>query len=132
MKKQHPIQPMELDECGVLRFKRNGIVRLLLDDGKYDLNTLSSMVQTGKLEKEDYVQLMQLIGYSWSGAGDLSCMPDEIIEAAHGMYYQDKKEEEARYSAALERIKHLEDEIKEIYYKAADAVGVGFHEAEDR
>ena len=36
-----PMQPIERDENGTIRFRMNKIVRLLLDTGVYDLNSLS-------------------------------------------------------------------------------------------
>lgn len=59
-KSQHPIQPLILDENGIIRFKSNKIIRLLLDDGKYDMNRLALI----DFSKEDREQFAQLIGYS--------------------------------------------------------------------
>jgi len=70
----HPIQPVYLAEGGVLRFKPNKIVRFLVDKGGYDLNKLATM----DFSAEDWEQLAQLIGYSISGAGDLSYMSDRV------------------------------------------------------
>lgn len=79
---RHPMQPIGFDDDGVIRFKQNGIVRMLLDDGPYDLNQLSLMVERGELRAEDYTQLMQLIGYSVSGFGELSSSPLSLVEQA--------------------------------------------------
>jgi hypothetical protein len=67
MKQKHPIQPIEWDKSGVVRFKRNDIVRFLLDAGPFDMNQLACMNFT----KDDRWQFAQLIGYSVSGIGDL-------------------------------------------------------------
>ena len=75
-KLQHPIQPLGLDEGGVLRFKENAIVRYLLDNGPHDMNHLA--VQ--KFSQEDREQFAQLIGYSRSGWSDLSYVRDETWE----------------------------------------------------
>lgn len=64
---QHPIQPTEIDEHGVRRFKANALVRYMVDTW-CDLNKLSIVNQRGVGTKEDYDQLLQLIGYSVSGA----------------------------------------------------------------
>ena len=40
---RHPIQPLELDGEGVLRFKRNAIVCYLLDNGGIDMNKLAML-----------------------------------------------------------------------------------------
>lgn len=70
---KHPTQPIEVDDGGVVRFKRNKVVEFMLDHpDKADLNTLSFQVQLGQLPEADYMQLMQLIGYSVSGYGDLA------------------------------------------------------------
>ncbi|KKW12847.1 MAG: hypothetical protein UY48_C0008G0022 [Candidatus Gottesmanbacteria bacterium GW2011_GWB1_49_7] len=64
---RHPIQPLEKDTHGVLRFKRNEVVCYLLDNGPFDLNQLAMMV----FSQEDREQFAQLIGYSLSGFNDL-------------------------------------------------------------
>jgi hypothetical protein len=74
----HPIQPLIRDEQGVLRFKRNAIVRYLLDCGPFDMNHLAMMDFTDK----DREQFAQLIGYSLSGFGELSYVSDETYEKA--------------------------------------------------
>lgn len=78
----HPIQPVVLDDRGTARFKENKIVRYLLDlctmKGICDLNQLAIM----GFPREDHEQLAQLIGYSVSGAGDLSYFSDEVYEFA--------------------------------------------------
>lgn len=76
--RKHPIQPLEKDKHGTTRFKANAIVRLLLDDGKYDMNRLAML----PFSDEDREQFAQLIGYSLSGFGDLSYVSDETYEKA--------------------------------------------------
>ncbi len=86
----HPMQPIGLDGYdgnehnpgGTARFKQNAIVRSLLDMGPYDLNKLTIMVAHGLFREEDYVQLMQLIGYSVCGFGELSSSPPEMVQRA--------------------------------------------------
>lgn len=77
-----PMQPIVLDEKGTPRFKGNEIIKHLFNTGKLDLNELTMLVHQGKLPKEDYVQITQLLGYSVSGWGDLSTSPPEMVEAA--------------------------------------------------
>lgn len=74
----HPMQPIILDEEGVVRFKSNKIVEFLLDAGPFDLNQLALM----PFDADDRMQLAQLIGYSVSGFGDLSYANDAAVEAA--------------------------------------------------
>lgn len=74
---QHPMQPIELVDS-VARFKENKIVRFLLDAGPFDLNQIRLM----NFSNDDYTHLMQLIGYSVSGYGDLSESPPEIVAEA--------------------------------------------------
>lgn len=38
---EQPMQPVELDDQGVIRFRSNAIVRHLLDHGGIDLNKLA-------------------------------------------------------------------------------------------
>ena len=74
----HPDQPIHLMDDGVARFRQNKIVRFLLDAGPFSLNSLDMM----PWDNEDYTQLMQLIGYSVSGYGDLSTSPKERVARA--------------------------------------------------
>jgi hypothetical protein len=75
---KHPMQPLVMDDHGVVRFKANKIVRALLDTGKLDMNDIASL----DFPTDDRVQFAQLIGYSVSGAGDLSYMPADLIAEA--------------------------------------------------
>ncbi len=82
---EHPMQPIGFDghanehsPQGQPRFKANKIVKFLLDSGPFDLNMLCSMPWS----KEDYTHLMQLIGYSVDGYGELSTSPDELVAKA--------------------------------------------------
>lgn len=76
-KKKHPRQPVVWDGK-VLRFKANEIVRFLLDAGPHDMNSLAHM----PFSKEDREQFAQLIGYSVSGAGNLSYMSRKLVAEA--------------------------------------------------
>jgi hypothetical protein len=79
---KHPRQPIVLDEHGTPRFKANAIVQWMLEQGRagcaFDLNTIAKQ----RFSREDMVQLAQLIGYSVSGFGELSYVPQEEIDAA--------------------------------------------------
>lgn len=75
---KHPIQPLDLDDHGTLRFKANAIVQHLLNHGGIDLNALAMM----NFSKEDREQFAQLIGYSLCGFGELSYVSDETYDAA--------------------------------------------------
>jgi len=55
---------------------------MLLDAGPFDLNKISNMNARGIFNDDDYTQLMQLIGYSISGYGELSTSPEDIVEKA--------------------------------------------------
>ena len=75
---KHPMQPIERDEQGTIRFRPNKIIRYLCDAGKIDLNALAIM----PFENDDMMQLMQLLGYSVSGFGDLSFADPEVVAEA--------------------------------------------------
>ena len=64
----HPMQPVEIDKKGVMRFKKNAIVEFLLEHGPFDMNDLACM----NFSDDDRVQFAQLIGYSVSGFANLS------------------------------------------------------------
>lgn len=74
----HPIQPLEKDKQGVLRFKENPIVRFLLDAGPFDMHQLALM----PFDDEDREQFAQLIGYSLSGFDGLYYVSDKTLERA--------------------------------------------------
>ena len=84
---RHPMQPLGLDEYGVLRFKPNRLVDALLEHGqKTGLGLNELRVRFGTREyKEDHVQLAQLIGYSLSGFGELSFVDNATYATAHEM-----------------------------------------------
>lgn len=93
----HPMQPVERDNDGMLRFKRNAIVRVLLDVGPLSMNALASMDFTD----DDRAQFAQLIGYSLRGFSELSYVRDEQVEVAKRMA-QGASEEQAKI-ATLEQ-----------------------------
>jgi hypothetical protein len=72
------MQPVVIDEYGVTRFKKNAIVRWLLDTGGKNLNQIALQ----HFPREDEEQFAQLIGYSVAGACDLSYMSDRVCNAA--------------------------------------------------
>lgn len=73
-----PDQPLYVDPDGVTRFRANPIVRLLLDDGKYDMNRLALV----PFSDEDRAQFAQLIGYSLNRYSELSYVSDELYARA--------------------------------------------------
>ncbi len=75
--KKHPIQPVVVVD-GVHRFKENKIVRFLLEDGPFDMNDLAIRACQGQFSDEDQEQFAQLIGYSVSGACDLSYVSNRV------------------------------------------------------
>jgi len=93
---KHPIQPLQLDKSGVLRFKENPIVRYMLDMGFIDMNRIACLPN---IREEDHEQFAQLIGYSLSGFGELSYVSDETYSAAEKMYKEGKTVEQARVEA---------------------------------
>lgn len=97
-KVRHPIQPLERDVQGVIRFKSNAIIRHLLEN--YKLGTLNELARV-EFAQEDWEQFYQLIGYSHSGIPNVS---EEIWQAAEAMYKAGISELEARCN-------HLRDEL---------------------
>lgn len=82
---RHLTQPIVLDVNLTPRFKANRLVRLMLDLGRagqrFDLNTIAAAVSSSD-DRYDYAQLMQLIGYSVSGFGDVTGVPKGLVQAA--------------------------------------------------
>ena len=75
---QHPIQQLYKDKHGTIRFRKNAIVRFLLDAGPYDLNDLDIM----SFSDNDWEQFAQLIGYSLSLFGDSEFVSDATYDRA--------------------------------------------------
>ncbi len=78
MKSKHPVQPLELDNEGTLRFKQNAIVRFLID--QYSTQALNYIYAEGDFSWEDYKQFIQLSGYRVSGYKDLEVATNEEVE----------------------------------------------------
>lgn len=84
---KHPLQPLERDSHGVLRFKENRAVSALYEQ----LRTLKFdpwiiLARDPNVTKDDLRQFAQLIGYSVSGASELSYMDEETLEAAQNAF----------------------------------------------
>ena len=81
MRRPFPIQPIEDDGTGVLRFRENRIVSFLLDKAAcagVDMNTLAMMSFTD----EEKAQFAMLIGYSFGGWSELSYVDDKTYARA--------------------------------------------------
>jgi hypothetical protein len=116
--KNHPIQPLEADEHGTIRFKRNAIVEHLLDKGGIDLNQIACM----EFSREDREQFAQLIGYSLSGFSELSYVRDETYNAAARMAKTEETSEQARIAALEEMLREIKEGLR-----SAACVAFGKH-----
>lgn len=101
--KKHPIQPLEKDERGVMRFKRNHIVCHLLEKGGISLNEIACL----DFSKEDREQFAQLIGYSLGGFADLSYVSVETFCEAKKKAETEMIDEEARIETLVETVEEL-------------------------
>lgn len=73
---KYKMQPIVFDKNGTARFAENRIITKLLDVARttgYDINSLHMDAQEGKFSIEEIEQFNQLIGYSVSGFGEISC-----------------------------------------------------------
>ena len=79
----HPMQ--EVVRVGrVARFRENKLVSMLLDVASKNglsLNDIAMLSAKGEVEDADVIQLMQLIGYSVSGYGDLTYIQRHMTKA---------------------------------------------------
>lgn len=107
MQNKLPLQPIALDEQGVLRFRKNKLVDYLLDHGGLTLNDLAVAPELQDC-REDWEQFSQLIGYSVSGFGDLSYVSDETYSVAQ------QKSENLELSDTEIRLADAEDTINRI------------------
>jgi hypothetical protein len=124
---KHPIQPLVTDEHGVQRFNGNKIVRYLLDNGPFTLNHLALK----DFSDEDREQFAQLIGYSLSGAGDLSYFSSETYEAAARMADQGLSQLEAENAYLRDKLRTCRDGMRlavaALYGVAPEDLGDGEH-----
>ena len=104
---KHPMQPLELDKHGTLRFKSNAIVRHLLDNGGIDMNDLAV------IDFPHQEQFAQLIGYSQCGFGELSYVSDEAYDTCENMYRDGLTESEARIAYLEETLKEARAGVKQ-------------------
>lgn len=82
MRAKNKMQPMIIDNNGVIRFKENEIVRYLLNNGGIDLNKITLK----EFSKDDRAQFAQLIGYSFSGFGELEYVKNKVYNKAKKKY----------------------------------------------
>ena len=111
---RHPIQPLYVDQTGVVRFKPNAIVRYLLDNGGITMNKLAVM----DFSDEDREQFAQLIGYSCSGACDLSYVRDITISVAESLFKDSAANEQQ------ERVAYLETLLRELRATLREPMGI--------
>jgi len=87
-KASHPMQPLEENEQGHLRFKENKIVKDLLDNSRetgMNLNDISCMAYS----QEDREQFAQLIGYSINGFDELGYVRESIKALTRASFNQE-------------------------------------------
>jgi len=106
---KQPIQPLEMDSHGVLRFKGNDLVRYLLDNGGIDMNDLATV----PCSQEDREQFAQLIGYSLSGFGELSYVSDETYNTAEQMHDTGTTEADARIATLEIMLKEARSGVRQ-------------------
>ena len=109
--KAQPIQPLETDSNGTVRFRENAIVKWFLEEGrKYglDMNAIACL----PFPREDRVQFAQLIGYSLGGFGELPYVKNQDYEAAQFMKVEGQTSEQAQIAALTEKLDNLKDAIR--------------------
>lgn len=107
---RRPIQPIEVDKNGDLRFVENKIVNKLLElVGEGVLNEMA----TWDVSDEDRMQFAMLIGYSLGGFAELCYTSDEVYSAARAMAEDGMSEEEGRLNYYEDLFKQLREQLKE-------------------
>ena len=99
-----PMQPVETDASGTLRFRENKIVTYLLDNGGLDLNQLARI----EFPKEDRDQFKQLIGYSVSGAP----ISSDLLNAADTVTGEGTDTDRARIVFLEAKLKSIRQSLK--------------------
>lgn len=105
------MQPLEM-VGDVLRFKKNAIVRDLLDHGQATGFGLNELACSGKYSNEDFAQLAQLIGYSHSGAS--AYLTNDELDASLAAYKAGETVDAARARIAQERVERLRDGLRNV------------------
>ena len=101
---KNPIQPLEPDAKGVIRFKANAIVRHLLDTHpSCNMNELARM----EFSDDDRQQFAQLIGYSLSGYGELSSYVDDVSWMTAANMADGLDERDARIAGLEQKLSEL-------------------------
>lgn len=119
---KNPIQPLEVDENGVTRFKRNAIVRYLLDTHPdCDMNNLAQMSFT----KDDRQQFAQLIGYSLGGFSELTDYVDDVAYSTAHQMANGMDEQSARIAALEQKLAEYLEAINGM--RASMATLLGMH-----
>jgi len=106
---KHPIQPLIKDEQGVIRFQKNKIVEYLLDEGPFDMNDIARI----GFSENDQEQFAQLIGYSYSGFGELSYVSNDTYDTAELMM-QGRSERIAGNTMMRKKLKKARKLIKKL------------------
>lgn len=125
--KPHPIQDLNKDGHGTVRFRENKIVRELLDFSGSRGMSMNDIAMRG-YSREDRVQFAQLIGYSLGGFGDLSYVNDDDYAAAQthfesGNGLSAAQQLQERNNVLQEQLKALQDGVKKLF-NTADQLGM--------
>ena len=78
---KHPMQPLVIDDSGIVRFKANAIVEALLAQKGPRPLTLNDLAMM-EFSQSAWEQFYQLIGYSLCGFHELSNVSDATALAA--------------------------------------------------
>lgn len=108
---KNPIQPIEKDDNGILRFKANAAVCALYEwagPRGFGLNELAVM----DINKDDRQQFAQLLGYSLGGYVGLSYVDDDARNAAEKMS-EGLSEDKARIKALQEELNIIRKTLQE-------------------
>lgn len=107
---KNPIQPLNIDKHGTLRFKKNEIVDYILENGGIDLNHIAGM----KFSNDDREQFAQLIGYSLSGFGDLSYVSSDTYNIADKSFHENCSIMEAENKILREQLDLVKNALRSL------------------
>jgi len=89
---KHPMQRIEFDDRGVIRFRANKIIKDLIDSGAIDLNKIA----LAEYDQADEMQFYQLTGYSVRGYGGLPFVSKDVARLANRRADQLTQQQEER------------------------------------
>ena len=109
---KNPIQPLEKDKNGVIRFKSNAIVNHLLEFASERGHGMTQLAMMN-FNNDDRQQFAQLIGYSLGGYCELTNYVDDYSYNVAEKMSEGMNEGQARIEYLQNELDYLRESLKE-------------------